>query len=46
MSNKWEDFNIWLDENVILKQLFNCIKVNHIKNTLIITSKDLKEAIN
>jgi len=43
MSNKWEDFNAWLDENVILKQLFNCSKTSHIKGALIITSKDLEE---
>jgi len=45
MSNKWEDFNAWLDKNVILKQLFNYSKASHIKGTLIITSKDLEKAI-
>jgi len=44
MSNKWEDFNAWLDENVILEQLFNCSKVSYIKGALIITSKDLEKA--
>jgi len=45
MSNEWEDFNIWLDKHIILKQPFNCSKVSHIKGALIITSKDLEEAI-
>ena len=45
MSNKQEDFNIWLDENIILKQLFNCNKVSHIKGALITTSKDLEKAM-
>jgi len=45
MSNEWEDFNIWLDENIILEQLFNCSKASYIKGVLIITSKDLEEAI-
>jgi len=46
MSNKWEDFDVWLDENITLKQLFNCSKASHIKRVLIITSEDLEEAIN
>ena len=45
MSNEWEDFDIQLDENIILEQLFNCSKVSHIKGALIITSKDLEKAI-
>jgi len=45
MSNKWEDFNAWLDKNVILEQLFNCSKASHIKRALIITSKDLEKVI-
>ena len=45
MSNKWEDFNTWLDENIILKQLFDCSKASYIKKVLIITSEDLKEVI-
>ena len=44
MSNEQEDFNIQLDKNIILEQLFNCSKVSHIKRVLIITSKDLEEA--
>jgi len=44
MSNKWEDFNAWLDENIILEQLFNCSKVYYIKGVLIIISKDLEKA--
>ena len=43
MSNKWEDFDVWLDENIILKQLFNYSKASYIKGALIITSKDLEE---
>jgi len=45
MSNKWEDFNIWLDENITPKQLFDCSKASHIKGALIITNKDLEEVI-
>jgi len=45
MSNEWKDFNIWLDENIILKQLFNYSKASHIKGVLIMTSEDLKEVI-
>ena len=45
MSNKWEDFNAWLNENIILEQLFNYSKASYIKKTLIITSKNLEEAI-
>ena len=45
MSNKWEDFDVQLDKNVILKQLFNYSKTSHIKGVLIITSKDLEKAI-
>ena len=44
MSNKWEDFNAWLDENITLKQPFNYSKASHIKGTLIITSEDLEKA--
>jgi len=46
MSNKWEDFNAWLDKNIILKQLFNYSKVSYIKGALITISKDLEEVIN
>ena len=45
MSNKWEDFDAWLDKNIILEQLFNYSKANYIKGVLIITSKDLEKAI-
>ena len=45
MSNKQEDFDIWLDKNIILKQLFDCSKASYIKGVLIITSEDLKKAI-
>ena len=45
MSNKWEDFNVWLDKNIILEQLFDCSKASYIKGVLIITNKDLKEII-
>ena len=44
MSNKQENFNIQLDENITLKQLFNYSKASHIKGVLIITSKDLEKA--
>ena len=44
MSNKWEDFNVQLDENITLEQLFNYSKVSHIKGVLITTSEDLEEA--
>jgi len=44
MSNKWEDFDIWLDENITPEQPFNCSKVSHIKGALITTSEDLEEA--
>ena len=40
MSNKWENFNIQLDENITLKQLFNYSKASHIKKILIIISKN------
>ena len=45
MSNKWEDFNAQLDENITLEQLFNYSKASHIKRVLITTNKDLEEAI-
>jgi len=45
MSNEWEDFNVWLDKNITLKQLFNCSKASHIKGALITTNKDLEEVI-
>jgi len=44
MSNKWEDFDVWLDENIILEQLFNCSKASHIKGALIMINKDLEKA--
>ena len=44
MSNEQEDFNIQLDENVTLEQLFNCSKVSYIKGALITTSEDLEKA--
>jgi len=43
MSNEWEDFDVWLDKNIILEQLFNCSKASYIKGVLIITSKDLEK---
>jgi len=46
MSNKWEDFDIWLDKNIIPEQPFNYSKASHIKGALIITSENLKKAIN
>ena len=46
MNNEQEDFDAQLDKNVILKQLFDYSKASHIKGVLIITSKDLEEAIN
>jgi len=46
MSNKWEDFNVWLDKNITLEQPFDCSKVSHIKRALIITNKDLEEVMN
>jgi len=45
MSNEWEDFNIWLDKNITLEQLFDCSKASYIKGALIITSEDLKKAM-
>ena len=44
MSNEWEDFDVWLDKNIILEQLFDYSKVSHIKGALITTSEDLEEA--
>ena len=44
MSNKQEDFNVQLDENITLEQLFDCSKASHIKRALITTNKDLEEA--
>ena len=46
MSNKQEDFDAWLDENIILKQPFNCSKASYIKGALITTSEDLEKATN
>jgi len=45
MSNEWEDFDAWLDKNITLEQPLNCSKVSYIKRVLIMTSKDLEEAI-
>ena len=45
MSNKQEDFNVWLDKNITLEQPFNYSKASYIKGALIITSKDLEKAI-
>ena len=45
MSNEQEDFNIQLDENITLEQLFNYNKASYIKGVFIITSKNLKEVI-
>ena len=46
MSNKQENFDVQLDKNITLEQLFNCSKASHIKRVLIIISKDLEKAIN
>jgi len=46
MSNEWEDFDAWLDKNIILEQPFDCSRASHIKGVLIITSEDLEKAIN
>ena len=45
MSNKWEDFNVWLDKNITLEQLFNYSKASYIKGVLITTNKDLEEVV-
>ena len=45
MSNKQKDFNVWLDKNITLEQLFNYSKASYIKGVLIITSEDLEKAI-
>ena len=45
MSNEQNNFNIWLNKNIIPKQPLNCTKASYIKKTLIITSKDLKKVI-
>ena len=34
MSNEWEDFDVQLDENIILKQLFNYNKASYIKKNI------------
>jgi len=44
MSNKWEDFNAWLDKNIILEQPFDCSKASYIKGVLIIISENLEKA--
>jgi len=46
MSNEWEDFDAWLDKNIILEQPFDYSKASHIKRVLIIINKDLEEVIN
>jgi len=45
MSNKWEDFNIWLDKNITPEQPFDYSKASYIKGALITTNKDLEEAM-
>jgi hypothetical protein len=43
LYNDWEDFNQWLDSNIILKLLFIDSHIKHIKGVLVITTQDLEE---
>ena len=43
MCDDWEDFNQWLNNNIIAELLFINSHTKYIKGVLIITTQDLEE---
>jgi hypothetical protein len=43
LCDDWEDFNQWLDNNIIVELLFIDSYTKHIKGALVITTQDLEE---
>ena len=43
MCDDWENFNIWLDNNITLELLFIDNYTKHIKGALVMTIQDLKK---
>jgi hypothetical protein len=43
LCDDWEDFDQWLDSNIMTELLFTDSHTKYIKRALVITTQDLKE---